>query len=87
MLTLADRYGVRVLAGSDAVGSVAGEVDLLVKHGLTVTQALEAASTGAQEYLGLSGNGNLVTYDADPREHPSVLANPAAVILNHRRIS
>jgi imidazolonepropionase-like amidohydrolase len=27
------------------------------------------------------------TYDADPREHPAVLASPAAVVLNHRRIS
>jgi imidazolonepropionase-like amidohydrolase len=87
MLPLADRYGVRVLTGSDVVGTVAAEVDLLVKHGLTVTQALEAASTGAQEYLGLTGDGNLVTYDADPREHPDVLATPAAVVLNHRRIS
>ena len=86
MLSLADRYGVRVLAGSDVVGSVAGEVDLLVKHGLTVDQALAAASTSAQEYLGLTGRGNLVTYDADPRDHPSVLAHPAAVVLNHRRI-
>jgi hypothetical protein len=37
-------------------------------------------------HLGLTGDGNLVTYDADPREHPDVLATPAAVILNHRRI-
>jgi imidazolonepropionase-like amidohydrolase len=86
MLPLADRYGVRVLAGSDVVGSVPGEVDLLVKHGLTVTQALEAASTAAQEYLGLTGVGNLVTYDADPRDHPEILATPAAVILHHHRI-
>ncbi|MEU4287434.1 amidohydrolase family protein [Kribbella sp. NPDC026596] len=87
MLELADRYGVRVLTGSDVVGTVAGEIDLLVKHGLTVSQALVAASTGAQDYLGLSGDGNLVTYDADPREHPEVLATPAAIVLNHRRIS
>ena len=86
MLQLADRYGVRVLTGSDVVGTVAGEIDLLVKHGLTVDQALVAASTGAQDFLGLSGDGNLVTYDADPREHPDVLATPAAVILQHRRI-
>ncbi|MEU4605319.1 amidohydrolase family protein [Kribbella sp. NPDC023972] len=87
MLSLAVRYGVRLLTGSDVVGSVAGEVALLVRHGLTVDQALAAASTSAQEYLGLTGDGNLVTYDADPREHPAVLARPAAVVLNHRRIS
>jgi imidazolonepropionase-like amidohydrolase len=87
MLALADRYGVRVLTGSDVVGSVAGEVALLVEHGLTVDQALAAASTGAQEYLGLTGDGNLVTYDADPREQPDVLARPEAIVLNHRRIA
>jgi len=86
MLPLADQYGARVLTGSDVVGSVAGEVDLLVKHGLTVTQALEAASTAAQDYLGITGTGNLVTYDADPRDHPEILATPAAVILRHHRI-
>ena len=86
MLPLADRYGVQVLTGSDVVGTVAAEIDLLEKHGLTVSQALVAASTGAQDFLGLTGDGNLVTYDADPREHPEVLATPAAVVLQHRRI-
>jgi hypothetical protein len=52
-----------------------------------VDEAIAAASTSAQEYLGLTGNGNLVTYDADPREHPDVLQSPAAVVLNHRRIA
>jgi imidazolonepropionase-like amidohydrolase len=87
ILPLAERYGVRVLTGSDVVGTVAAEIDLLVKHGLTVEQAVAAGSTGAQEYLGLSGAGNLVTYDADPRAHPGVFARPAAVVLNHRRIA
>jgi imidazolonepropionase-like amidohydrolase len=86
MLSIAGRYGVRVLAGSDIVGSVAGEVDLLVKHGLTVDEALAAATTSAQDYLGLTGTGNLVTYDADPREHPEILATPTAVVLHHQRI-
>lgn len=87
LLPLTERYGVRVLTGSDVVGTVAGEIDLLVKHGLSVEQALTAASTGAQDFLGLTGAGNLVTYDADPREHPEVLAAPAAVVLNDRRVS
>ncbi|MEU4196473.1 amidohydrolase family protein [Kribbella sp. NPDC026611] len=86
VLPLADRYGVRVLTGSDVVGTVAREIELLVEHGLTVDQAIAAASTSAQEYLGLENTGNLVTYDADPREHPEVLAQPAAVILNGRRV-
>jgi imidazolonepropionase-like amidohydrolase len=86
VLPLAEQYGVRVLAGSDIVGTVAREMDLMVQHGLSVDQAITAASTGAQEFLGLTGDGNLVTYDADPREHPEVLATPAAVVLNHRRL-
>jgi imidazolonepropionase-like amidohydrolase len=75
-----------VLAGSDVVGSVAGEVSQLVRHGLSVTEALAAASTSARDFLGLTGEGDLVTYDADPREHPEVLATPAAVVLRGRRI-
>ncbi|WP_405063817.1 amidohydrolase family protein [Kribbella sp. NBC_01505] len=86
MLPLARQYGVHVLAGSDMVGTVAGEVDQLVKHGLTVTQALEAASTSAADFLGLTTTDNLVTYDADPREHPAVLATPTAVVLRGHRI-
>jgi len=76
---------VQVLAGSDVVGTVAGEIDQLVKHGLTVTQALEAATTSATEFLGLTGD-DLVTYDADPSEHPDVLASPAAVVLRGHRV-
>ncbi|HZX04848.1 amidohydrolase family protein [Kribbella sp.] len=87
ILPLADRYGVRVLTGSDVDGTVPLEIALLVEHGLSVEQAITAASTGAQEFLGLSGAGNLVTYDADPREHPDVLARPAGVVLNGRRIA
>ncbi|HEY3559415.1 MAG TPA: amidohydrolase family protein [Kribbella sp.] len=86
LLPLTERYGVRVLTGSDVVGTVPSEIALLVEHGLSVEQAITAASTGAHDFLGLTGSGNLVTYDADPRENPDVLAQPAAVVLNHRRI-
>lgn len=86
MLPRARQYGVRVLAGSDVVGTVAGEVHQLVKHGLSVIEALEAASTSAQDFLGLTGQGDLVTYDADPRDHPEVLATPAAVVPRGHRI-
>ncbi|MDX6280695.1 MAG: hypothetical protein QOH03_1766 [Kribbellaceae bacterium] len=86
MLPLARQYGVQVLAGSDMVGTVAGEVDQLAKHGLTVAQALEAATTSAIDFLGLTGTDDLVTYDADPRDHPEVLASPSSVVLRGRRI-
>lgn len=86
MLPLARQYGVHVLTGSDMIGTVAGEIAQLAKHGLTVTQALEAATTSATEYLGLTGTDDLVTYDADPRDHPEVLGSPASVVLRGQRI-
>ncbi|MET7282207.1 amidohydrolase family protein [Kribbella sp. NPDC005582] len=86
MLPLARQYGVHVLTGSDMIGTVAGEVHQLAHHGLTVTQALEAATTSAIDFLGLTGTEDLVTYDADPREHPEVLATPTAVVLRGQRI-
>jgi imidazolonepropionase-like amidohydrolase len=86
MLPLAGQYGVHVLTGSDMVGTVAGEVDQLVRHGLTVTQALEAATTSAADFLGLTATDDLITYDADPREHPDILATPTAVVLRGHRI-
>jgi imidazolonepropionase-like amidohydrolase len=86
LLPLATRYGVRILAGSDVVGTVAREVDLLVQHGLSVTEALAAAATAAHDYLGVSVPEDLVTYDEDPRERPEVLASPAAVVLRGQRI-
>jgi imidazolonepropionase-like amidohydrolase len=86
MLELAHQYGVTVLTGSDVVGSVAREIELLTSHGLDVSQAMAAATTAAWDYLGLRADGNLVTYDDDPRECPEILATPAAVILHGHRI-
>ncbi len=83
--------GVTILAGTDNDGSLLDEIRHLVRHGLTPTQALRAASTDARTYLGLPGfaTGELadvVTFDADPREDPDVLANPVAVVMRGVRI-
>jgi len=82
--------GVTVLAGTDVVGSLPAEVALLVEHGLSVEQALAAASTAARAYLGLADepteSTDLVTYDADPREDPAVLRSPAAVVIRGTRV-
>jgi imidazolonepropionase-like amidohydrolase len=86
MLPLARQYGVHVLAGSDMIGTVAGEVAALAAHGLTPTQSLEAATTSAAAFLGLTTTHDLVTYDADPREDPSALTTPTAVVLRGVRI-
>jgi len=88
LLPLAVRSGVRVLAGTDTVSTVAREITLLARHGLDPTQALSAASTSAQEWLDPepARSGSLVTYDADPREDLTVLESPVAAVIRGRRV-
>ena len=78
--------GVRVLAGTDIVGTIAGEIALLAGHGLTVAQAIAAAGSHAREFLGIRPAGDIVTYHHDPREDPAVLASPAAVVVRGVRV-
>jgi imidazolonepropionase-like amidohydrolase len=85
-LPYAAAHGVRVLAGTDVVGTVAQEIALLAAHGLTVAQAIAAAGSSARDFLGIRPAGDIVTYDADPREDPGVLARPAAVVVRGVRV-
>ena len=85
--------GVPVLAGTDTAphGGIAGEVALLVAYGLDPVDALRAATTTARAFLGVPGldegaPGDVVTYDADPREDPEVLRSPAAVVRRGVRV-
>ena len=85
--------GVPVLAGTDTVahGSIAGEVRLLTEFGLSPVDALRAATTTARAFLGApaltdGAPADLVTYDADPREDPAVLAAPVAILRRGRRV-
>jgi imidazolonepropionase-like amidohydrolase len=82
---------VPVLAGTDTVGTVPAEVALLAQHGLEPIEALRAATTSAYRFLGEEVDGpgrriTLATYEADPREDVSVLATPAAVVINGIRV-
>jgi imidazolonepropionase-like amidohydrolase len=91
LLPFAERAGVTVLAGSDVVGTVPGELAALVEHGLTPAAALAAGTVAARTFLGLTAAAggdpaDLVTYDEDPREDPSALERPAAVLRRGRRI-
>jgi imidazolonepropionase-like amidohydrolase len=91
LLGSAERLGVPVLAGTDVVGSVAREVALLGELGLSPTAALAAASTAARRFLDLPDlvdgqPADLVTYAADPRTDPAVLAHPVAVFAGGVRI-
>jgi imidazolonepropionase-like amidohydrolase len=77
---------VRVLAGTAVVATNADEIALLAECGLTVEQALAAAGSVAREYLGVQPEGDLVTYDVDPRAHPDVLTSPTAVVIRGIRV-
>jgi imidazolonepropionase-like amidohydrolase len=78
--------GVRVLAGTDVVGSIADEIALLADHGLTAGQAIAAAGSLARDFLGIHPAGDIVTYDDDPLQDPGVLARPAAVVVRGVRV-
>jgi imidazolonepropionase-like amidohydrolase len=78
--------GVRVLAGTDVVGTIAEEIALLADHGLTVGQAIAAAGSLARDFLRIQPAGDIVTYNDDPREDPAVLASPAAVVVRGVRV-
>ena len=86
-LPYAAARGVAILAGTDVVGTMADEIALLAEHGLTVEQAIAAAGSLARDFLGVHPDGNIVTYDDDPREDPAVLARPAAVVVRGVRVT
>jgi imidazolonepropionase-like amidohydrolase len=65
-LSYAIAHDVRVLAGSDVVGTIADEIALLAYHGLTARQAIAAAGLLARDFLGIHPEGDIVTYDDDP---------------------
>jgi imidazolonepropionase-like amidohydrolase len=83
--------GVVVLAGTDRFpcGTVANEVEWLIRGGLSPESALAGASWTARSWLGLPGlidgaPADLVVYDTDPTEDPRVLAHPSVIILRGR---
>ena len=91
LLPVAAGLGVTILTGTDVFGTVPREVALLSRFGLSPAAALAAASTSARSFLGLAElaagrPADLVTYDADPRDDPDVLARPAAVVARGVRI-
>jgi len=85
--------GVKILAGSDTPNpyvfpgdSLHEELELLVKTGLTPAQALQAATIGAAEYLGMTGHLGSI---APGRIADMVLleGNPLTDIANTRRLA
>ena len=87
LLPYAVAQGVPVLAGTDVAGSMAREVALLAELGLEPAQALSAGSDAARTFLGFQpAAANIVTYAHDPRDDPSLLDTPTAVVVNGIRI-
>jgi imidazolonepropionase-like amidohydrolase len=87
LLPVAVRLGVPVLAETDVVGTIAGEVRLLREFGLSPQDALAAASTWPRQFLGLDApSPDIVTYDHDPRDDPAILASPSAVVSGGVRL-
>jgi imidazolonepropionase-like amidohydrolase len=89
----ADGTGVRLLAGTDSGvvphGAIAGEVRRMVDAGVDPSRAVAAASWDARDYLGWPGivagaPADVVTFEADPRRDPEVLARPGAIVLAGR---
>ena len=88
---VAASHGVRVLAGTDMLppGNVWQEVATLQRLGLPPEDALASATTAAREFLGEpaldeGAPADLVIYQADPRNDPEVLAEPALVMFRGR---
>ncbi len=87
LLPRAVRAGVPVLAGTDVVGSIPQEVALLAEMGLEPSDALAAASVWPRRFLMPDEHrADIVTYYHDPREDPSELRQPAAVVVAGRRV-
>jgi imidazolonepropionase-like amidohydrolase len=87
----AHEAGVLVLAGTDSApfGTIAKEIEWLVRAGLPAEYAIAGGSWKARSWLGLPGlvdgaSADIVVFDADPIENPAVLAHPRRIILRGR---
>lgn len=86
-LETAIALGVPVLVGSDELphGRIDLEVDAMVRHGLSVDEALRSATTVGRKALDLPGieegaPADLVLWDADPRSDLTRLSSPSHVL-------
>ena len=89
--------GVRLLVGTDAGGlqehgTIANEIAEMAHAGIPMRDVLAMASWDTREYLGAPAmapgeSADLVVYPRDPASDPTVLAEPAAVILRGRIVA
>jgi imidazolonepropionase-like amidohydrolase len=81
--------GVEVVTGSDELphGTIDRELQALVRHGLSVDQALASATSVGRRALGLKGieegaPADLVLWQSDPRKDLSTVTAPSHVLGN-----
>lgn len=92
MIPIAFRLGVPIFPSTDRSWTVADEVVRFVEFGVDASDALRAATTASRRFLGAPGleigaPADVVTFDSDPRVDPTVLKEPAAILLRGRRIA
>ncbi len=88
-LETAIALGVPVLVGSDELphGRIDLEIDAMVRHGLSVDEALRSATTVGRKALDLPGveegaPADMVLWETDPRSDFSRLSSPSHVLGN-----
>ena len=91
LLPVAAGLGVTLLASTDTVGTVVEDVERIAAAGVDPATAIGTATWDARRYLGAAGlepgaPADVVTFDDDPRDDPSVLGQPVAVVLGGRRV-
>ena len=79
--------------GPDSVYRIPGEINAFIDFGMSPIDALRAATVRSAEAYGLGGrtgaieaglDADLLVFDRDPLEQPSVLHNPLLVMSNGR---
>ncbi len=79
--------------GPESVYRIPGEINAFIDFGMSPIDALRSATIGSAEAYGLSGqtgvieaglDADLLVFDRDPLEQPSVLHNPLMVMSNGR---
>ena len=93
--------GVKIATGTDSGGSaarhgfIAREIELMVDHGMTPKDALEASTRVAADLLGIQDQAgtievgkqaDMVLIDGDPHSDPGALRNLWAVFQGGRRV-
>lgn len=87
--------GARIAVGTDSIGDMVEEMQLLVACGLSPAEAVRAATIGGAELLmdpGISqgirpgARADLVLLPSDPLQDPSVYRHPIAVIARGQEV-